>query len=98
MNTDQFLEWPFFEARHRQLKQQLNAWAAAHHTLLDAHGDDVAEATRKLAAALGQAGWLAPKALISAEFGREEAEAPEGFELLDQRRHGLATLMFLRAP
>ena len=49
-------------------------------------------------AALLKAGWLAPGALISAEFGREEAAAPEGFEALAERRHGLATLLFLRAP
>ncbi len=49
-------------------------------------------------AALSKAGWIAPGALISAESGRETAEAPEGYELLDERRHGQATLMFLRAP
>ncbi len=49
-------------------------------------------------AALGKAGWLAPQAIVSAEFGREDAEVPEGFALLDERRHGLTTLMFLRAP
>ncbi len=49
-------------------------------------------------AALGKAGWLKPGALISAEFGRESAEAPEGFELLDERSHGQASLLFLRAP
>jgi 16S rRNA (guanine966-N2)-methyltransferase len=49
-------------------------------------------------AALSAAGWLAPGALISAEFPRGEAAAPEGFEPLAERAHGQATLLFLRAP
>lgn len=48
--------------------------------------------------ALAKAGWIAPGALVAAEFGREFAETPEGFELLAERSHGQACLLFLRAP
>jgi acyl-CoA dehydrogenase len=50
-----FLDWPFFEARHRDLTAQLEAWCVAH--LPVAH-DDVDAACRGLVAALGAGGWL----------------------------------------
>ncbi len=49
-------------------------------------------------AALAKAGWIAPGALVACEFGREFAETPEGYTLLAERSHGLASLLFLRAP
>jgi len=49
-------------------------------------------------AALAKAGWIAPGALVSCEFGREFAETPEGYSLLAERQHGLASLLFLLAP
>jgi acyl-CoA dehydrogenase len=52
----QFLDWPFFEARHRTLARELDAWAAQH---VHAHeGKDVDDACRALVAALGAGGWL----------------------------------------
>lgn len=50
-----FLEWPFFEERHRALAESLEAWAGAH--LPVDHGD-VDAACRGLVAALGAGGWL----------------------------------------
>ena len=50
-----FLDWPFFDDRHRALADQVEAWAAAH--LPVDHGD-VDAACRGLVAALGQAGLL----------------------------------------
>jgi 16S rRNA (guanine966-N2)-methyltransferase len=44
--------------------------------------------------ALGRTGWLAPGALIVAEFGPGEDFTPP--ELLAERRHGKARLMFWR--
>jgi acyl-CoA dehydrogenase len=53
-----FLDWPFFEQRHRRLAADLDGWAAA--TLGDIHGDDDPDADcRRIVAALGDAGWLA---------------------------------------
>jgi acyl-CoA dehydrogenase len=54
-----FLDWPFFEPRHRALAQELDAWAAAHIR----HHDDSAlaavdAASVALVRALGDAGWL----------------------------------------
>ncbi len=50
-----FLDWPFFEDRHRELAERLEAWCAAN--LPVDHGDTDA-ACRGLVAALGEAGFL----------------------------------------
>ncbi|MBW8726777.1 MAG: acyl-CoA dehydrogenase family protein [Inquilinus limosus] len=52
-----FLDWPFFEDRHRVLAAELDAWAGATLPgLVDHH--DVDGSCRRLVSALGQAGWL----------------------------------------
>jgi acyl-CoA dehydrogenase len=51
-----YLSWPFFESRHRELEQQVDAWAGQH--LQDHDERDVDAACRALVRALGQAGWL----------------------------------------
>lgn len=55
MTDRSFLNWPFFEARHRDLAARLDAWCADH--LPVDHGD-VDAACRGLVAALGAGGWL----------------------------------------
>ncbi len=50
-----FLDWPFFEARHRALAGEIDAWATEHVGAADA---DVDAQCRALVKALGQAGWL----------------------------------------
>lgn len=50
-----FLNWPFFEDRHRQLAADLDAWARESLGAID-HSDTDA-ACRALVAALGQGGW-----------------------------------------
>lgn len=55
MSDRTFLDWPFFEARHRELAAALEAWCAAH--LPVDHGD-VDAACRALVASLGAGGWL----------------------------------------
>jgi acyl-CoA dehydrogenase len=59
------LDWPFFEAHHRDFAQQLSAWADA--TLPGLPHDDVDEACRARVKALGAAGFL--KAAVPAEYG-----------------------------
>ncbi|RJG45640.1 acyl-CoA dehydrogenase family protein [Mesorhizobium sp. DCY119] len=56
-----FLDWPFFEDRHRALADKLEAWAAANIR----HGDhgDVDAACRELVAKLGEGGWLTHSAV-----------------------------------
>jgi len=56
MSDKHYLAWPFFEAHHATLEQELDAWAAQHVT--HAHGDDVDAACRQLVRQLGEGGWL----------------------------------------
>ena len=51
-----YLDWPFFDERHRVLARELDAWAAQH--VGHDHGGDVDARCRALVAALGAAGWL----------------------------------------
>ena len=60
MADKSFLNWPFFEDRHRELAEQLEAWCAKN--LPVAH-DDVDAACRELVAKLGRDGWLKPTAV-----------------------------------
>uniref|UniRef100_UPI0035B3EB65 acyl-CoA dehydrogenase family protein n=1 Tax=Stella sp. TaxID=2912054 RepID=UPI0035B3EB65 len=54
-----FLDWPFFEDRHRDLARRLDGWAAAEIGLgIHPHTDVDAEC-RRLVALLGDAGWFA---------------------------------------
>lgn len=55
MADKSFLDWPFFEDRHRTLAVALEAWCVAH--LPVDHGD-VDAACRSLVAMLGAGGWL----------------------------------------
>lgn len=56
MADSSFLDWPFFEERHRKLARDLEAWASAH--LAESHDANIDEACRKLVRELGSAGWL----------------------------------------
>ncbi|MBX3531337.1 MAG: acyl-CoA dehydrogenase family protein [Rhizobiaceae bacterium] len=63
-----FLTWPFFEDRHRDHAERLEAWCAAN--LPAAHGESVEEvdaACRRLVATLGEGGWLRPTAVDPAD-------------------------------
>ena len=59
-----FLDWPFFEDRHRELAVALEAWSAVH--LPVDHGD-VDAACRGLVALLGRGGWLAHSGAAAGE-------------------------------
>jgi acyl-CoA dehydrogenase len=50
-----FLSWPFFEARHRELADNMRSWCAEN---LPEHGDDLDAQCRALVSALGSAGFL----------------------------------------
>jgi len=61
MPDSTFLDWPFFEPRHKQLAKDLRAWAAMHVPALTAgeHTRDAVDAAcKKLVTALGKDGWL----------------------------------------
>ncbi|EIM71838.1 acyl-CoA dehydrogenase domain-containing protein [Nitratireductor aquibiodomus RA22] len=55
-----FLDWPFFEQRHRDWADKLDAWCAQN---LPVDHSDVDAACRDLVARLGEAGFLKPTAL-----------------------------------
>jgi acyl-CoA dehydrogenase len=57
MRDRSYLDWPFFEAKHRTLADRLDVWAARHVPgLIDHH--DIDGSCRALVAALGRDGWL----------------------------------------
>ncbi|HEV2574399.1 MAG TPA: acyl-CoA dehydrogenase family protein [Beijerinckiaceae bacterium] len=64
MSDRSFLNWPFFEDRHRDHADKLDAWCAKH--LPVDHGD-VDAACRELVAMLGRDGWLLPTAIDPAD-------------------------------
>jgi acyl-CoA dehydrogenase len=53
-----FLQWPFFEASHRKLAQDIDAWAASHIPEMAAgEHEDLDGTCRALVQGLGNAGW-----------------------------------------
>lgn len=55
MPDQSFLDWPFFEPRHRDLARALDAWAGGR---LHVDSADVDAECRRLVELLGQDGWL----------------------------------------
>ena len=55
MSDQTFLNWPFFEDRHRALAEELESWASQGLNAVD--HNDVDASCRKLVADLGAAGW-----------------------------------------
>jgi len=51
-----YLNWPFFEERHRTLARELDAWATQH--IAHGHGSDVDAQCKALVRTLGEGGWL----------------------------------------
>ncbi|MCW5770298.1 MAG: acyl-CoA dehydrogenase family protein [Rhodospirillaceae bacterium] len=61
MPDSTFLDWPFFEPRHKELALALRAWAAREVPAIVGHDhsrDAVDAACKALVAALGKDGWL----------------------------------------
>ena len=58
MDVD-YLEWPFFEARHRRLAARIETWARANlASETEPSEANLDSACRRVAAKLGQGGWL----------------------------------------
>jgi acyl-CoA dehydrogenase len=74
MHDTSFLDWPFFDAKHRALHRELDAWCASHLAHVD-HGD-VDAACRKLVRDLGDAGWLKHSAPDPAAVGAKLFGSP----------------------
>jgi acyl-CoA dehydrogenase len=73
MSDTSYLNWPFFDERHRALAGELDAWALAK--LPQSHGNDVDAECRALVRALGAAGWLR-----HAVAGREHGGAADAID------------------
>ena len=65
-----FLDWPFFEERHRRFARELRAWVAEVVEPLVDH-DDVDGTCRRLVEALGEGGWL--RAVVPEAYGGLDA-------------------------
>jgi acyl-CoA dehydrogenase len=58
MVDQSFLQWPFFEDRHRNLAEDIDHWAASHVSALTAgEHEDLDGTCRGLVRGLGSAGW-----------------------------------------
>lgn len=90
-----FLDWPFFEPRHRDLAHGLEAWAREH--VPQTHGHDVDAECRALVRALGQGGWLRHAVAGTAHGGVAEAIDTRAICLMREtlaRHSGLADFAF----
>ena len=56
MSDTRYLDWPFFDDKHRALARELEAWAAQH--VPHDHGPDVDAECKSLVRSLGAGGWL----------------------------------------
>lgn len=61
-----FLEWPFFEERHRRFARELRDWATETVDPLIDH-DDIDGSCRRLVEVLGEGGWL--RAVVPEAYG-----------------------------
>jgi acyl-CoA dehydrogenase len=92
MADTRYLEWPFFEERHRRLASDIDAWATAH---VGGHGTDVDTECRSLVRSLGAAGWL--RHAVGGSHGAAEAIDTRAVCLLREtlaRHDGLADFAF----
>ncbi len=98
MSDTDYLRWPFFEERHRELAAGLDAWAASH---LGEHGSEdrasVDAHCRALVKALGAGAWLRHAVAGSAYGGAGEAIDTRAICLIREtlaRHSGLADFAF----
>ena len=97
MSADRQMDWPFFDAPHRQLKQALNEWATAH--IQPSHTDEsnVDAQCQGLVQQLGQAGWLRHAIAGKAYGGLNDSVDTRSICLLREElawHHGLADFAF----
>ena len=102
MSDTRYLDWPFFEPRHRELAQALDAWAAEHITNLHAAPGAAADAgvdsaCRACVRALGDGGWLRHAVAGTAVGGAAEVLDTRSLCLIREtlaRHNGLADFAF----
>lgn len=96
MADTSFLDWPFFDAHHRMLSGELEAWVASTIAPLGHSAVDVDGQCRKLVAALGQGGFL-DYAVPASQGGRFEKLDVRSLALIREtlaRTSGLADFAF----
>jgi acyl-CoA dehydrogenase len=95
MSDTLYLDWPFFDDRHRTLARELDAWATQN--ISDAHGSDVDAQCRALVRLLGEAGWLRHAVAGTAFGGVADAIDTRAICLIREtlgRHSGLADFAF----
>ena len=85
-----WLDWPFFEPRHRELARNLEAWCRT--TIHDAHPSDADVACRALVAELGKAGFL--KLCVATDGKAPDVRSLAIARATLARVHGLADFAF----
>ncbi|HEX2545108.1 MAG TPA: acyl-CoA dehydrogenase family protein [Ramlibacter sp.] len=94
MTDRSYLDWPFFEERHRALAAELDTWAAAN--VAQTHGPDVDTACRELVHTLGKGGWL-KHAVGARPYGHHDVIDTRAICLIREtlaRHNGLADFAF----
>lgn len=95
MGDTRYLDWPFFDARHRALAREVDAWAARN--VPQRHGDDVDAECRALVRALGAGGWIKYAVAGTAHGGSAESIDTRAICLIREtlaRQSGLADFAF----
>ena len=93
MSDTQYLDWPFLEARHKQLAIDLDAWATRH--VPHDHDADIDTECRSLVRSLGQGGWL--RHAVGGKHGAADAIDTRAICLVREtlaRHSGLADFAF----
>lgn len=93
MSDTRYLDWPFFEERHRVLAAELEAWAPQH--IPRKEGADVDTQCRALVRALGAGGWL--RHAVAGSHGTADAIDTRAICLIREtlaRHSGLADFAF----
>ena len=85
-----WLDWPFFEPRHRELAARLEEWCRA--TIHDAHASDPDAACRALVSELGKAGFL--NLCVAAGDKAPDVRSLAIARAMLARVHGLADFAF----
>ncbi len=93
LHETSFLDWPFFEDRHRRLARALDQWCHTH--LADLSHDDTDRTCRTIVARLGADGWLAHSAPDPTDAAaRIDVRSLAIIRETLARHHGLADFAF----
>jgi len=92
--SQEFLDWPFFEPRHRELVESLESWCGQHLASPDHSADDVDQRCRQLVRMLGDDGWLLHSAVDPVNPGKLDLRSLCLIRETLARHDGLADFAF----